>query len=192
MATASLPYVTLEQYLEYDRNSEFRNEYIHGEIIPMEAGMPFHSLIGMNAGRQLGNRLTETSCRVFNPELRVSLDPKLGCVYPDVTVVCGELEHLDAKKDTITNPKIVVEVLSPSTRNYDLAVKFRLYWKVPSLTDMIFIEQDKVGVEHWFRLPGGKWDYTLVDNLDNILRIESAGCEIPLSQIYAGVEFPKE
>lgn len=190
MATQSLPYVTPEQYLEYDRNADSRNQYIFGEIVPMEAGTPWHSLIGNNVGRQLGNRLSESSCRVFNSELRVSLDAKRGYVYPDATVVCGQLEYLDAKKDTITNPKIAVEVLSPSTLNYDLGLKARLYWKVASLTDLIFIEQDKIGIEYWCRLSNGKWDKTILENDGDILKIESLNCEIPVTELYAGVEFP--
>jgi Uma2 family endonuclease len=190
MATQSLPYVTPEQYLEYDRNSEFRNEYIYGEIIPMESGTPWHSLIGMNVGSQLNYRLSGTPCRVFNSSLRVSLDLKAGYVYPDVTVVCGQLVYVDGKNDAITNPKIVVEVLSPSTMDYDLGTKTRLYWAVASLTDLILIRQDRIWIEHWFRTPNGKWDHTLIEDPAGILKIESANIEIPVTEIYTGVELP--
>jgi Uma2 family endonuclease len=188
MATRLLPYVTPEQYLEYDRNSEFSNEYILGEILPMTSVTESHGLIVANVTRHLGNRLAEGPCRVYAAGPRTSLDPKKGIVYPDVTVVCGQREYLDSKKDTITNPKVAVEVLSPSTMNYDLGIKARLYWKVASLTDLILIEQDKVGIEHWFRGPVGKWDKTILESPGDILRIESLSCEIPLTDIYASVE----
>jgi len=190
MATQPLPYGTPEQYLEYDRNSELPNEYIFGEIVPMEAGTPGHSRIIVNLIRQLGNRLAGSACQVFESHLRISLDPKKTYAHPDLTVVCGQLEYLDAKKDTVINPKIAVEVLSPSTLNYDLGVKARLYWAVPSLTDLIFVEQNKVWLECWFRVPGGKWDKTILESLGDILKIESINCEIPVSAIYDGVELP--
>jgi Uma2 family endonuclease len=190
MATRSLPYVTPEQYLEYDRNSELPNEYLFGEIVPMEAGTPWHSLIIANVITAVKNRLSGSPCRVFSSPLRVSLDPKKGYVHPDVAAVCGQLEYLDAKKDTVTNPKIAVEVLSPSTEDHDLGRKSRLYRNVASLTDLIFIEQNKIGIEHQFRLASGKWDYTMLEDVAGVLKIESLNCEIPVSEIYAGVELP--
>ena len=190
MASQPITDVAPEQYLEYDRNSKFKSEYIYGEIMPVEGGTAWHSLIGANVIRQLGNRLAGSPCRVFNSSLRVSLDPKKAYVYPDVTVVCGQLEYVDTKKDTITNPKVAVEVLSPSTMNRDLGVKARLYWKVASLTDLIFIEQEKVGIEHWFRLASGKWDSTILEDAGEVLKIESIGCEIPVRELYDGVELP--
>jgi Uma2 family endonuclease len=190
MATKPLPYVTPAQYLEYDRKSETPNEYLYGEIFPIESASPWHSLISGNVLSGLKTRLFNSPCRVFNTGLRVSLDPKKGYVYPDVTVVCGQLQYLDAEEDTILNAKIAVEILSPSTRDYDLGGKARLYWNVPTLTDLIFIEQSKVGVEYWTRRPDGKWDRTLLESIGESLKIESSNCEIPLTEIYAGVELP--
>ena len=190
MATQSLPYVTPEQYLEYDRKADVESEYLFGVIMPMTAVTPRHSLISANVVYQLKERLPGTSCRVFNTGLRVCLDPKRGYVYPDLTVVCGQVEYLDGKRDTITNPKVAVEVLSPSTQSYDLGIKARLYWKVPSLTELIFIEQDKIAVEYWTRLPNGKWDRTLLESAGDILKIETANCEIPIREFYDGVESP--
>ena len=190
MATQPLPYVTPEQYLEYDHNSEVSNEYIFGEIVPMEAVTESHSLIVANVIHGLKSRISGGPCRVYASGPRTCLDPKKGYVYPDVTVVCGQREYLDAKKETVTNPKIAVEILSPSTLNYDLGVKARLYWAVPSLTDLIFVEQNKVWLECWFRVPGGKWDKTILESLGDILKIESINCEIPVSAIYDGVELP--
>lgn len=190
MATQPLPYITPEQYLEYDRNSEFSNEYIVGAIVPMEAVTDSHALIVANVIRHVGNILAGGPCRVYAYGPRTSLDPKKGYVYPDVSVFCGQKEYLDAKRDTFTNPKIAVEVLSPSTMNKDLGLKARMYRKVASLTDLIFIEQNAVSVEHWFRLPNGKWDYTTLESPGDILKIESLNCEIRLTEIYDGFELP--
>jgi len=190
MATQSLPYVTPEQYLEFDRASEFNNEYLFGEIITIGGGTPWHARIIANAIRELGNRLSDGPCGVFSSSLRVALNPKTGYVYPDVTVVCGELEYVDGHEDTITNPKLVVEVLSPTTRNHDLGDKARLYWKVPSLSDVIFVEQDRIGIEHWHRTSDGGWRSTDMEDPDGILSIESLNSKIPVAQLYQGVKLP--
>jgi Uma2 family endonuclease len=190
MASQTFPYVTPEQYLEYDRNSEFRNEYISGEVMPVEAVTESHSLIVANVVRQLGNRLSGSPCRVYASGPRTALDPKKGYVYPDVTVACGQRQYLDARRDTVTNPKIAVEVLSPSTINYDLGLKARLYWAVASLTDLIFIQQDKVEIEYWHRANDGEWKKTLVEDPTGILKIESVSCEISVTEIYEGVDLP--
>ncbi len=118
------------------------------------------------------------------------MDPKKGYAYPDVTVVCGQTQYLDSEKDTITNPKIAVEVLSPTTMNNDLGSKARMYWKVASLTDLIFIEQDRIGIEYWHRSSNDEWQKTIIEDPGGILKIESANIEIPVSEIYAGVELP--
>ena len=190
MATPPVLYFTVEQYLEYDRNSEFKNEFISGEIVPMLGATPWHSLISSNAGSAFGSRFLACGCRVFDSSLRVCLDPESNYAYPDATVVCGQLDFSDEIKDTVTNPKIVVEVLSPTTKNYDLGEKLRLYWNIASLTDILLVEQQKVWIEYWFRAPGGEWSKRVLKNLHDTLRIESANCEIPVAEIYAGVEFP--
>jgi Uma2 family endonuclease len=190
MATQPVPHFTPEEYLEYDRNSEFKNEYIYGEIVPMVGATPWHGLISANTGRAFGNRYSAHGCRVFDSSVRVCLNRATIYAYPDTTVVCGQLEYSDEKKDTVTNPKIVVEVLSPTTKNYDLGEKLRMYWSIASLTDVLLIEQKKVWIEYWFRAPGGEWSKRVLENLDDILRIGSADCEIPVTELYAGVEFP--
>ena len=188
MSTQSVTYFTPEQYLELDRNSEVRNEYIFGEIVAMAGGMPMHSLLIANTILAVGKRLSSGSCRVFDSNLRVCLHREALYSYPDATVVCGPLEFVDDKKDTVTNPKVAVEVLSRSTRNYDLGAKARMYFQVPSLTELLFIDQDQIWIEHWRRQPNGRWDVEVVHDRDAVISLESIDCEAPVSEIYAGVE----
>ena len=105
-----------------------------------------------------------------------------------MTVVCGRLEYSDDKRDTVSNPNVIVEVLSRTTKDYDLGSKARMYWKIASLTDLLFIDQKKVWIEYWFRIPGGKWDRQLFEGLNDIVCISSIGSEIPVNEIYTGVE----
>jgi Uma2 family endonuclease len=188
MATQPLPYVTPEQYLEFDRDAEFKHEYFFGEIVAMPGGSFAHNLISANVIRGLGNRLSGGPCRVLTSDMRAAVDTKSGYVYPDVTVVCGTPEFIDGRKDTITNPKLLVEVLSPSTRKNDLGVKVGLYVSLPVLSDFILIEQDRIWVAHWYCSADGGWKKTI--HQDGSLEIASLNCSIPVSDIYLGVDLP--
>jgi Uma2 family endonuclease len=188
MATEPVPFVSAEEYLEFDRKSEVRNEYMRGEIIPMAGGTPWHSLIAANTTIAVGRRLVEGGCGVFDANLRVCADREASYAYPDVTVVCGPLEYVDEKKDTVVNPKVVVEVLSPATRNYELGDKARMYLRIASLSDLLLIEQREVWIEHWRRQANG-WDIEVVQGLAATISIESIGCDVLVSELYSGVEF---
>src|ERR1017187_8229830 len=110
MATPAIPYFTPEQYLEFDRRSDTDNEYISGEILPVEGGTPSHSRITANTTIAIGKRLSTGSCSVYSSGLRVCADRKSSYMYPDLSVVCGKLESTDDRKDSVTNPKMIVEV----------------------------------------------------------------------------------
>jgi Uma2 family endonuclease len=188
MSSQPVPCVTPEEYLKFDRSSELRHEYVFGEIVQMVGGTYEHALIQMNAGGALRDRLPKGPCRVLGPSVRVMLHRDASYTYPDATVVCGKPEFLDKEADTITNPRLIVEVLSPTTRNYDLGDKTRMYWRIPSLTDLLLVEQDKVWIEYWSREPGGKWDQKVASDLGDVLKIASMDCELPVTEIYSGVE----
>jgi Uma2 family endonuclease len=188
MSSQAVPYVTPEEYLKFERSSEFRHEYVFGEIVEMVAGTYAHGLIGANVIAAFANHLPKGPCRVVASSARVMLHRDLLYSYPDATVVCGKPEFLDPEADTLTNPKLIVEVLSPTTRNYDLGDKTRMYWQIPSLTDLLVIEQDKVWIEYWSREPGGKWDRKLANDPGDVLKIDSLDCGLPVAEIYSGVE----
>jgi Uma2 family endonuclease len=185
----SNPHLTPEEYFEIDRDSESKYEYMFGEMIKVQGGSPRHSLITANTCIALGRRLAGGACRVFDSSLRVCLDRTMSFyVYPDLTVVEGPLEYLEDRDETVANPRVVVEVLSPVMRNLELGDKARMYTRVPSLTDLLMIEQDGIGVEHWVRRAGDHWYVALLKDRDAIVGIESIHCEIPLAEIYVGVD----
>ena len=180
--------VTPEEYLEFDRASALKNEYVFGEIVAMAGGRPAHSLLTANVLGLLFGQLVGGECRVYDSNLRVCLDRQSLYSYPDLTVVCGALEYVDERQDTVTNPKVIVEVLSASTRNYDLGDKARMYSRIPSLTDLLLIEQDKLLIEHWKRLSDGHWEIVTIADRQATVLIQSAGCELSVGDIYSGVE----
>src|ERR1039457_2748245 len=123
MSSQPVPCVTPEEYLKFDRSSEFRHEYVFGEIVQMVAGTYEHGLIEANSIYTLKNLLSKKPCSVVGASVRVMLHRDTLYSYPDATVVCGQPEFVDEKGDTLINPKLIVEVLSPNTRNYDLGDK---------------------------------------------------------------------
>jgi len=153
----------------------------------MGGASPRHVLITGNTAGEFRNRLRETNCQVYSADLRIQAEAKNAYYYPDVAVVCGRPEYLDGKKDTVTNPLIIVEVLSPATRSYDRGDKFASYRQLASLREYILIAQDTCHVEHFVRKEGS-WEFTEVEDSQGSLEIPTLGITIPLAEIYAKIE----
>jgi len=179
---------SVEEYLALDREADYKNEYVAGEIFAMGGALPKHVLIAGNTAREFGNRLRDTNCQVYSADLRIQADVGNAYHYPDVAVVCGRPEYLDKRKDTVTNPLVIVEVLSPATRNYDRGDKFASYRRLDSLREYILIAQEACHVEHFVRKEGC-WEFTEIDDCQGELMVPTLDIVIPLTEIYAKVEF---
>ncbi len=127
-------------------------------------------------------------CQAFGSDLRICLNRNAVYAYPDLTVVWGPLDFIDHRSDTLKNPKLIVEVLSPSTRRYDLGEKARMYLNVPTVTDLLLIDPEKIEIEHRQRLANGHWDLQVVQDRNATLVIESLGCEVPVAELYRRVD----
>jgi Uma2 family endonuclease len=178
-------YVSPQEYLENERLATARSAYVSGEIIPRRVS-PRHALIAANVAGVIGNQLQRDRCHVFGSLLRVCIRWGSLITYPDVSVLCDKAEYVDEERDTVTNPTLIVEVLSPSTRSYDRGEKARLFRMVPSLREFLLVEQETVEVEHWRRLPNGNWELATVRESGVTLRLESIGCDLPIDEIYRG------
>ncbi len=162
-----------------------------GDIYAMGDVFPRHVLISGNTASEFGNKLKDTNCQVYSTDLRIQAEADNAYHYPDVAVVCGKPEYRDGKKDTITNPLDIVEVLSPATRNYDRGDKFASYRKLASLREYIFIDQESCHVEHYVRKDVG-WEFTETDDCQGNLIVPTLDIAIPLAEIYAKVELLEE
>jgi Uma2 family endonuclease len=188
MSTQPVSYVTPEEYLEFERAAETKHEYLHGEIIAMAGGSPAHALIADNIRLAMRTRVDASRCLPFSSDARVCVRWGSLIAYPDVSVVCGPIEYVDDKRDTISNVRVIFEVLSPSTRNYDRGEKSRLYRLMPTLAEYLFIEQTPVEIEHYRRLPNGHWDLEIITDAAGVVKLDSIGCEIPVSEIYRDLD----
>lgn len=189
MAAAPVARLSTDEYLAHERQAEFKSEYIDGYVVGMAGGSPEHSLITMNAAHVLVGSLKGKACRVYGSDLKVSVSHK-DIFYPDLMVICGPLRYAEPRKDAVTNPTVVIEVLSPSTETRDRGIKSAAYRKLDSLQEYILIDQSAAHIEHYVRTPENAWLLTDIDGLDAQLRIAAIDCTIPLSEIYDKVEFP--
>ena len=181
--------MTPEEYLRIERAAEWKSEYIDGEMFAMAGASPSHVLIATNLAAELHDQLRDTPCATFTADLRVATDRLRHYTYPDVIVVCGPLEFVDARKDTITNPTLIVEVLSESTEKYDRGAKFERYRGMKSLTEYMLVSQDRVHIELCTRQLNGTWVLRDWNDLDAEIGLTSPPCRVKIAEVYARVAF---
>lgn len=180
---------TPEEYLEFEVNSEERHEYINGEIIPMTGGTPNHNQITGNFYAQLNFGLKRQPYRAFVTDQRLWIPGKRIHTYPDVMVVQGELQLEEGRKDTITNPLMIAEVLSKSTRSYDKDGKFAAYRSIPSFQEYLLIDQYEMHVEQYFKTDGNSWTFSEYDDANETISLKSISFQFTLADIYDKVDF---
>ncbi|HLJ20305.1 MAG TPA: Uma2 family endonuclease [Stellaceae bacterium] len=190
MATKLRPYYTVEEYLALEREADHKSEYLAGQIYAMAGGSPQHNQIGFNLITALGVQLLGGHCRGYTSDQRVLADELY--TYPDITVVCGEPRFEEGDPGTLTNPTLLVEVLSASTEAYDRGDKFAHYRRIESLQEYVLVSQAKPHIERFLRRDDGEWLFTAVEGLEATLRMTSIGCELRLAQVYDRVEFEGE
>lgn len=183
-----LPRLSPEEYLERERKAEFKSEYWHGQVFAMSGAVARHVRIGTNLTIAIGNLLRDARCEIFGSDMKVGITKKKGFSYPDLSIVCGEPQFFDAVEDVLTNPVVIFEVLSDSTRDFDLGTKFREYRRLPSLKHYVTIEQQFRHVSHSTRQADGTWLTEDLTDEHHVLRLTAIGIELPLTEIYHRVD----
>ena len=176
---------TFDEYLRVEDDSGTKHEFLGGQVYAMSGGTPEHAGVTANLVRLLGNALAGQPCRVFSPDLRVRVKATGLGTYADVTVICGrlELDPDDPKQHTALNPKVLVEVLSPSTEDYDRGDKLGSYKQIPSLDEVVLVAHDRQEIEVVRREPDGSWSRQ-VARAGETVRLASLDCELAVSDIY--------
>jgi Uma2 family endonuclease len=181
---------TLEEYLELDRTSEERFEFWDGEVFCMSGGSEEHDEIETNLLAFLKPQLRARGCRVFSSDMRIKVPSAPPYRYADLSALCGEAQFVEVDGvDALTNPTLIVEVLSPSTEAYDRGDKFTHYKSIPTLREYLLIAQHRPHVTHLFKQDDGTWIHAEANDLDSTIKLTSLDCELPLVEIYRGVSF---
>jgi Uma2 family endonuclease len=192
-SAASRTRITPKEYLALERRAPFRSEYHDGSMYAMAGASREHSLIASNLCREIGNRLVDRPCEVYVSDMRLLISATGLYTYPDVVVACGEVEFEDSEVDTLLNPVLIVEVLSPSTERYDRGKKFGHYRRLGSLREYVLVSQDRPIIELFTRdRDDERWILSVFDGSEAVLELASVDCRIPLAEVYRKVAIPNE
>lgn len=189
MSTQPHTFVTPEEYLEIERRAECKSEYYQGEMYAMARAGWIHNLIAANTVAQLINGLRSKPCAATPSDMRVHIPATGLYTYPDVVVVCGEPQFLDGRRDTVVNPTLLVEILSPSTEAYDRGRKAEHYRSISSLQAYLLISSDRVHVDLYTRQPAEQWLLTSAGSPGDSLDLDAVGYRLSLAELYDKVDF---
>jgi Uma2 family endonuclease len=188
MATNPKTYLTPEQYLEIERKAEFKSEYYQGEMFAMGGARWTHNRLVANLIASLHQQLHAGPCQTLPSDMRVQVDATGLYAYPDVIVVCGEPKFLDENRDTLLNPRLIVEVLSPSTEFYDRVRKFELYRSVESVSEYLLVSSVRVSTDLYTRQPDDRWLLSTATRIEDSFELQSVGARLVLSDLYEKVD----
>lgn len=180
---------TPEEYLELEEKAEYKNEYLDGEIVPMTGGTTNHNNIAGNFYVQVLLALREKNYNIYIGDVRLWLSRYRIYTYPDVMVIKGNPVYEGSGTTTVTNPLLIVEVLSNSTKNYDQGEKFDFYRSIPEFQEYILIDQYRFYVKQFAKNQEGKWVLTEYEGEDSTLVLESVEFQIGIRELYQRVNF---
>jgi Uma2 family endonuclease len=196
MALLSTKKYTPEEYLAFEDKAEYKSEYWDGYIIPLHGAPPTlagadinHIQIVTNLVETLSPKLKKKQCRTFSNDLKVWIPSNEKFLYPDVAVICEKLDFYKLRRDVVTNPKLIIEVLSNSTATFDRSEKLWMYQKLESLDEYVLISQEKAVVEQYLRREDGNWIYRATIGIESFINFESVELKIKLKDIYELVDF---
>jgi Uma2 family endonuclease len=184
--------MTAAQYLALEQKAEFKSEYYDGEMFAMAGATPPHNKIKSQFEGELYLRLKGGPCSTTSSDQRVHIFRTGLYTYPDIVVVCGEPEYDPEDANTLLNPRVIVEVLSPSTERYDRTTKFRHYRQIPSAREYILVSQDEPLIEQYVRGDDDRWTYYSYAGIDATFSLAMVDAkDIPLADVFRGIVFPE-
>lgn len=182
--------MTLEEYLEFDRNSEERYEYFDGEIFNMSGAKRNHVRIQGNLFSTLQSKIRPKGCETFLSDMRVKVPAMITYRYPDLSALCGQATFEEmGGVDVLTNPNLIIEVLSDSTESFDRGAKFTHYKSIESFTEYLLIAQDRPHVTQFIRHENGFWLQTEFNSLAEEFHLRSVDCHVTMEEVFQNIEF---
>jgi Uma2 family endonuclease len=188
MSTVAVRRLSPQEYLAIERRASTKSEYYRDEMFAMSGASKEHVVISGNIHALLWNQFRGRKCQVYGSDMRVKVEASGLYTYPDVSATCDTPRFDDEHLDTLLNPRVLVEVLSPTTAGYDRGEKFELYRKLESLQEYLVVAQDRVFVEHHVRQSDGSWKLNDYGVASDIVTLASIQCQLPLADVYDKVE----
>ncbi|MEW5959542.1 MAG: Uma2 family endonuclease, partial [Chloroflexota bacterium] len=187
MLTKQPGFYTPEEYLVLEQKADYKSEYHQGEIVALAGASLNHNRIVKNTSFAIDEVLASRPCETFIGDVRLWIEKKKFYTYPDIMIICGKPEFVEGRTDTITNPKVIIEVLSESTAVYDRGDKFRAYWNLDGFEEYVLIDQERIRVEYFRRVSEKEWKLLILTEVDDLLSLASVAVEVPLAKIYRNV-----
>lgn len=181
---------TLAEYLAFEEQSETKHEFYAGEIYAMAGASLTHNRLCFKLAGLLDRQLEGSGCSGYSADQKIWIGAAQLNTYADLTIVCGPVQHHPDHPTLLTNPRVLFEVLSPSTMNYDRGEKWSFYQQLPSLTDYLLVWQDRPQIEHFSLQPDASWRYVRTVGLEQVVTIAFIHCQLSLADVYSGIEFP--
>jgi len=188
MARPEKKVVSPETYFEMEKTAEYKSEYYHGEVFAMTGASARHNLMVTNMLANLHSQLQDSDCWVFPSDLKIQVDEAAHYVYPDVSVICGDVEFVEGRDDVVTNPVVIFEVLSQSTKDYDRGSKFQAYRNIDALREYLIVDQFSFFVEHFTREAPNRWVLKEYRGLEEIISLPSIDAQLGLKEIYYRID----
>jgi Uma2 family endonuclease len=179
---------TIEQYLDFEDEQETRHEFIQGQVYAMAGATERHNQIASAIHYALYGQMLDRDCQVFQSDMRVQVEADVS-FYPDIVAICGEARYAEEKRIILLNPTLVIEVLSPSTEDYDRGRKFNYYRRFPSLKEYLLVSQEKMQIDHYIRQDENAWLLQGFSMPERKLELSSIGCILLIHETYRKVNF---
>jgi Uma2 family endonuclease len=192
MQTVEQQYFTPEEYLELEETAKDKSEYINGQIIPMAGGSTNHNRLAGNFYAALHLALNNQDYDVFIGDVRLWIPQRNTYTYPDIMIIAGEAEYHENRTDTITNPQIIIEILSPSTKGYDKDKKFKNYRTIPSFQEYILVTQTAKYVDQYVKVADKQWTLYEYNEEDKKITLQTVPFQITLAELYKRVKFSEQ
>jgi len=181
--------MTEAEYLALEQNSEVRHEYIQGEIVAMAGASQNHVDITVTLSFLIYSHLRDKGCRLYNGDMRVKIEKANIQTYPDLSVVCGDIQLTEDSPPAILNPSLIIEVLSPSTESYDRGKKFSFYRQLATLQEYVLVSQDDAHIERFVRKSEDRWELSEAQGFDASITLSTIDCPLFLADVYENVAF---
>lgn len=184
--------ISIEEYLEMENAATEKHEYYKGEVFAMSGAKVAHNKICRNLLIALGNKLKGKPCQPFGSDLRIHIESNTLFTYPDISIVCGEIKTLHDDDMNVLNPVVLMEVLSPSTKNYDRGEKFKLYRDIPTLKEYWLVDSESIHIEVFRLNETQHWELEEYDSLENEIVLKAINETISVEDVYEGVDISSE
>jgi len=186
--SAATKYQSPDDYLMSERQSASKNEFLNGRVVGRSGSNRWHNLIASNAAVAIGSRIHTAKNDIYIGNMRVRLRNNFIC-YPDVVVVNGDPVFADGNGDLLLNPTVVLEIISNATNTLDKTQKTEAYFAMDSIREFVLVKEDEMRIEHYFKQNAKQWIYRIYNERDDVLTLDSIGCKMSLSEIYAHIKF---